>query len=559
VAELVLGPLLRYAGTQDATIWVETDAPCRVEVAIEGADPCSRHTFAVEGHHYALLHCTGLQPDSTAPYEVRLDGETVWPESDSRFPPSVVRTHSGREGAQTRILFGSCRVSAPHEPPHSLSKDEDPEGREVDSLIAMAQQMTARDPDEWPHALLLLGDQVYADEVPPGVREFIRARRDPEVPPYETVADFEEYTQLYRESWGEPTIRWMLSTVPSAMIFDDHDVHDDWNTTIDWVRTMRATGWWDRRIEGGFISYLIYQHWGNLSPGELAEDEMFQLAKDEEGVDLTPALKDFAYRADREVEGTRWSFHRDIGPARLVMLDSRAGRVLEPGVRTMIDPREMRWIEEHATGDVDHLLLGTSLPLFLTPALHHVEAWNEAVCDGAWGRFAARVGEKVRQGADLEHWAAFHDSFENMCRHIREVGTGRHGKPPATIVALSGDVHHAYLAEVGYRRGTGMRSNVWQAVCSPFRNPLDGKERRMMRAGASRAGTVIGRLLARAARVAPPSVRWRYVHDEPWFDNQVATLVLEGRKATFRLSRSEPPPASDGRLKLEQVFEHALS
>jgi len=181
------------------------------------------------------------------------------------------------------------------------------------------------------------------------------------------------------------------------------------------------------------------------------------------------------------------------------------------------------------------------------------------VCDGAWGRFAAWVGEKIRQGADLEHWAAFGDSFESMCRHIRDVGTGRRGKPPATIVALSGDVHHAYLAEVAYRRGTGMQSQVWQAVCSPFRNPLDLNERRMMRFGASRVGAVVGRLLARTARVAPPSVRWRYVHDDPWFDNQIATLILEGREATFQLARSEPPPGPDGRLKLEQVFEHSLS
>jgi hypothetical protein len=104
-----------------------------------------------------------------------------------------------------------------------------------------------------------------------------------------------------------------------------------------------------------------------------------------------------------------------------------------------------------------------------------------------------------------------------------------------------------------------MRSQVWQAVSSPFRNPLDQNERRMMRAGASRAGTLITRLIARSARVAPPSVRWRYVHDEPWFDNQVGTLVLEGRKATFQLQRSEPPPGPDGQLKLERVFEHPLS
>ena len=48
-------------------------------------------------------------------------------------------------------------------------------------------------------------------------------------PPGEEVADFEEYTRLYRESWSDPDIRWLLSTVPSTMIFDDHDVHDDWN------------------------------------------------------------------------------------------------------------------------------------------------------------------------------------------------------------------------------------------------------------------------------------------------------------------------------------------
>src|SRR3954447_16990258 len=88
MAELILGPLLRYAGTEDATIWVETDGPCRVEVVIEGAHECSRHSFAVQGHHYALLHCTGLQPDGAAPYEVRLDGETVCPSPAARSRPA---------------------------------------------------------------------------------------------------------------------------------------------------------------------------------------------------------------------------------------------------------------------------------------------------------------------------------------------------------------------------------------------------------------------------------------------------------------------------------------
>ena len=45
---------------------------------------------------------------------------------------------------------------------------------------------------------------------------------------------------LYREAWSQPSIRWLFSTIPSAMIFDDHDVHDDWNTSESWIRDMRA-------------------------------------------------------------------------------------------------------------------------------------------------------------------------------------------------------------------------------------------------------------------------------------------------------------------------------
>ena len=101
--------------------------------------------------------------------------------------------------------------------------------------------MADSDPAEWPHTVLLLGDQVYADEVSPDTLEFIRARRDTSEPPGETISDFEEYTRLYLEAWTDPPIRWLLSTVPSAMIFDDHDVIDDWNTSIDWLEEMRAT------------------------------------------------------------------------------------------------------------------------------------------------------------------------------------------------------------------------------------------------------------------------------------------------------------------------------
>jgi hypothetical protein len=554
---LVLGPLLRYAGETEATVWVETDAPCEVEVLGHRA-----RTFAVGGHHYALVVIRGLEPGSMTPYEVCLDGRWAWPEHDA-FPLPVIRTF--REGAAVEIMFGSCRVCAPHEPPFSLPKEEDTRGREIDALRAQAMRMQQRPPEEWPHALVMLGDQVYADEVSPEVAEFIRSRRDPDLPPGVTVADFEEYTRLYRESWSEPHVRWLLSTVPTAMIFDDHDIHDDWNTSDAWVEAMRAQAWWDERIIGGFASYWLYQHLGNLSPRELEEDELWRRVAGCDGRETGDALgvlREFAFRADREVEGTRWSFYRDIGPARLVMVDSRAGRVLENGRRSMVDDEEWDWISEHATGGVDHLLIGTSLPLLLAPGLHHLEAWNEAVCAGAWGPVGAAVGEKLRQDLDLEHWPAFGRSFAAMCELLEEVAAGRRGEAPASILTLSGDVHHAYLAEVGFRPGAGVRSHVYQATCSPFRNPLDDHERRAIRALWSRPAARIGMALARSAGVPDPSIRWRFVHDEPWFENQVATLRFEGRRAHLRLEKTLVDDAEgDGRgnLRLERVFERDLA
>ena len=67
-------------------------------------------------------------------------------------------------------------------------------------------------------------------------------------------------------------IRWLLSTVSTAMIFDDHDVHDDWNTSEAWLEEIRETDWWDEHIVAGLMSYWIYQHVGNLSPDEQDED-----------------------------------------------------------------------------------------------------------------------------------------------------------------------------------------------------------------------------------------------------------------------------------------------
>jgi hypothetical protein len=528
---LVLGPLLRYVSTTEATVWVETDAPCEVTILERSA-----RTFEVAGHHYALVVFDGLQPGSTLPYEVRLDGTQVWPRPDDPYPPCVIRTHTRDESL--RLAFGSCRVSVPHDKPYVLSKDDDDRGREVDALLAFVQRMRHEAPAEWPDALLLLGDQVYADEVSPNTKRFIASRRNgDDGPPPDEVGDFEEYTSLYRESWSDPALRWLLSTVSSAMIFDDHDVHDDWNISEAWVAQIRAKPWWEERVLGAYMSYWIYQHLGNLSPARLYDDPIFCAVQDADG-DAEQLVRDFARHAVTEIAGARWSYCRDFGRTRLVVVDSRAGRVLREGERHMLSHAEWDWVEDSCEGDFDHLVIGTSLPVMLAAGMHHLEAWNEAVCDGAWGGLAARAGEKLRQGLDLEHWAAFQHCFQRLAVLLEDVAAGRKGPAPATIVILSGDVHHAYVAEAWFP-GRTVESRVLQATCSPIRNPLDKRERRALRSGFTRPVAALARAMARSAGVAESPMRWTFAQ-APTFDNQIARLDLRGREAWLSIEKTLP-------------------
>jgi hypothetical protein len=189
--------MLRYVGESEATVWVETDAPCEVDV--HGA---RASTFHIEGHHYALVELTGLEPGSSTEYEVRLDGRLVWPAEGSSFPPSVIRAHGPER--RVRLVFGSCRVSLPHEPPYVLHHWEDERAQGIDALRTMALEMLEGAPEDWPDTLLMLGDQVYADDLSPGMRELCESRRDGSGAPADELADFDEYAAAYREAWGEP-------------------------------------------------------------------------------------------------------------------------------------------------------------------------------------------------------------------------------------------------------------------------------------------------------------------------------------------------------------------
>ncbi len=544
---LMLGPLLRYVGETAVTIWVETDRACQVEILGHQV-----RTFEVAGHHYGLVVVDGLRRGTEYEYQVALDGTVRWPEPGSPFPLSVLRTLD--PGRPLRLVFGSCRIAELPVPQRGRGRARHEQEHGADALGAYALDLRETPRERWPDVMLLIGDQVYADEVGPATRQFISQRRDPSSPPGYQVADFQEYCFLYREAWSEPSVRWLLSVIPTAMIFDDHDVHDDWNISCAWRREFQAQPWWRARIGGAYMSYWLYQHLGNLSPAELGKNELWRQVQ--EPGDAAAVLSDFALRADQTTAGIQWSFRRSFGRVRVVVIDSRGGRVLEEGKRRMVNEAEWQWVTESVSGDWDHVVLATSLPLLLPRGIHALEAWNEAVCGGAWGKRFARIGERMRRAADLEHWAAFGTSFAEFERLLTGLAAGAHGQPPASITVISGDIHHSYLAAVDFPAGTDPRSAVYQAVCSPIHNTLPRSFRRGQRLATSRAGEVIGSTLARLAGVTKPQIRWRITHG-PWFANMLSSLEFDGRKARIRFGRTAPDVA--GPPRLQPVRETELS
>jgi hypothetical protein len=545
---LVLGPLLRHVSETTATIWAEVDEACTVSVLGHES-----RTFCVHGHHYALVVVEGLEPASTTPYTVELDGASAWPIAGSSLPPSTIRTLGG-DGA-LRVLFGSCRAAAPHHPPYDREPGRDDRQRGVDALRAHGLRMLAQDPADWPDLVVCLGDQIYADDPSPRAQRRMRRdrRRRFEEAPDDVAADFEEYCALYREAWTPEIERWMLSVVPSTMIFDDHDMIDDWNISRSWVEDIREEPWWREHIIGGLISYWIHQHLGNLSPDRIEEEGL--LAELLTHDDAEPALRRWAEESEQFTPipgGYHFSFMRDLGRTTLVVIDCRNGRTLDGGDRGIIDEDEWAWIAEQCHRDADHLLLATSLPAYVPGGLHGLQQWNEAVCEGAWGRPAAWLGERLRRALDLEDWPAFDRSFHALNELIVDVSAAE--RPPASVTVLSGDIHFSYLAAIDID-GLGPATSVHQAVSSPIRNALAARDRYVLRFAVSQVGRWIGARLQRSVGRANGAASWEFV-DGPLFHNGMGELTIDGRRVHLLLERATHD--DDGNPVLEPAAEREL-
>lgn len=500
----MLGPVLRHAAPGTATVWVETDRPCTVAILGRTA-----RTFTVGGRHYALVALEDLDPTATLAYDVSLDGRIVRPPAGDWGPPPVLRP-APRDG-RARVAVGSCRVPFP-----SGARARRRYG--PDALRALARRVASEPPALWPDLLLLVGDQVYVDHpAAPAARSFSRC------------------ADVYRRAWRDPAVGWLLSAVPSTMILDDHDVRDAWNpTTVAEGRPSprRGRGPGEHaRIVAALAAYWVHQHLGNLSPAELRADPLLAAVRAAgDGLALLQEAAEGWARGDGD-----FAFTRAVGPARLVVADARGRRVRTAEGRAILDDAAWGWLEAGARGDADHLLVVSSVPAYLEPGLHDLEAWGAALVDGAWGRPGRRLGRALTRRFGFEHWPAYGDSRRRLDGLLADVRDGRRGRAPGTVLVLAGEVHHGTLSRLHLPPAAAPDAPpVWQLVSSPLRNALGPRPRALLRVAASRPFRVAMRAVARTAGVRRPAARTERV-GPPLFANHVALLELEGRRARVRV------------------------
>lgn len=87
------------------------------------------------------------------------------------------------------------------------------------------------------HLLLMGGDQIYSDDMWTAVPElrswsdlpWVQRIKAPMTASLRTALQA-HFAGLYLERWGQPEIAAMLASVPSVMMWDDHDIMDGWGS-----------------------------------------------------------------------------------------------------------------------------------------------------------------------------------------------------------------------------------------------------------------------------------------------------------------------------------------
>lgn len=246
-------------------------------------------------------------------------------------------------------------------------------------------------------------------------------------------------------------VRRVMAHLPVAMIFDDHDITDDWNLNRAWEETAYGHDFSRRIIGNALIAYLINQGWGNhpdafsdimfgavqsclMAPGQPHHDAFIE------------ALLDF--------EG--WDFHWETEPL-LIVLDTRTRRWRSES--SAHQPSGL--LDWEAVTDLQRLLRGRDSVMLVSAAPIFGVKLIETL-----QKFMTSIGKPLM--VDAEYWMAHPGTASSI------LNVFRHRKTPDRFTILSGDVHYSFVYDVELKGKSG-GPDIWQICSSGIKNEFPRK------------------------------------------------------------------------------------
>ncbi len=248
-----------------------------------------------------------------------------------------------------------------------------------------------------------------------------------------------------RRSLG--AVRRVLANTPTLMVFDDHDVTDDWNLTAGWRDRVRARPAGRRIVANALASFWAFQGWGN-------QPEAFDAGFREQ---LSTHLVDGggAEAYERTLwDYDRWSFVAPTDPPTLV-LDTRTQRAFDSpeGAARLVGEHERRRLLRLCE-DAGHR---PGRPLAVVSA---VPVYGLEVTERRQKYLAGKLGPYE---IDFEAWHSnLHGTVDLLHLLVEDLR-------PGWCLLLSGDVHFGMTVEA--RVGVGERTlPIAQLVASSFKH-----------------------------------------------------------------------------------------
>lgn len=263
----------------------------------------------------------------------------------------------------------------------------------------------------------------------------------------------QEQTNLNRFRAGLPAVRRVLANITTYMIFDDHEITDDWYLNRKWTaRTLRRP--LGRRVLlNGQLAYAICQGWGNAperflkGPCNDLLEKTSQWIENDFNWDKVPELE----RLIGMPKGTKTMRGLERNPATTCQWDYRVeGPSFEVWV---LDTRTWRGFPTGHHDGIPDLISGDGWAQLSTPCRQSSKVTFVVaptnVIDVPFTAWISKVAAHLVDATFADYgdtWEAQTAAFEELLGRLASMaGPGNHN-----FIFLSGDVHYAFATRIHY-------------------------------------------------------------------------------------------------------------